>query len=194
MYRIKEDKRSVQSCRLIYEALTDLMRTTEFQEITVQKLTAHAGVGRATFYRYFDGIEDVLRMKCDETFAQLYDYLLSFCRETAPTEETGYFPFLKPYLRFWYIHSTIIEQLMQANLLHVFGEAFVDLANHYPPLLPETENAKIISRHFDYFLAIRKGIAINILTEWIRNGKNLPPDDLADLVIAQFNAEVQLLF
>ncbi|MED1205339.1 TetR/AcrR family transcriptional regulator [Heyndrickxia acidicola] len=187
MYRIKNDKRSFQSCQLIYDALAALMKTKSFDTITVQELAAKAQVGRATFYRYFDSLEDVLSMKCDEAFHELKEYLFLYYRQEGAFTETPV-PFFKPFLRYWYTHSDIVERLIQAKRMDIFAHSFTQLFTAFSKQLPMSDSAQLISRRFDYFLAIRTGAATNILIQWIQNKKDLPPDELADLVIAQFKA------
>ncbi|MDP4089988.1 MAG: hypothetical protein Q8930_12050 [Bacillota bacterium] len=50
----------------------------------------------------------------------------------------------------------------------------------------------IIWNHLDYFIAMRSGTAINILIQWIKNNKNIAPDDLADLIIKQMKESFNL--
>ena len=61
----------------ITEALFRLMEDNPYNEITVSDVARKAGVGRATFYRYFSSKEDVLRFffdraKSDFASAQVY--------------------------------------------------------------------------------------------------------------------------
>ena len=51
--------------RQILHTLLEMMREQEFQDIVISRLTARAGVGRASFYRNFTGKEDVLRQEAD---------------------------------------------------------------------------------------------------------------------------------
>jgi AcrR family transcriptional regulator len=47
--------------RALRAALVDLLRTRDFDELTVQDLLAEADVGRSTFYSHFTGKADLLR-------------------------------------------------------------------------------------------------------------------------------------
>lgn len=49
MYRIGNDKRKTQSARLVCRGLEELMRTHNYNDITVTSLINTSGVGRATF-------------------------------------------------------------------------------------------------------------------------------------------------
>ena len=63
MYRIKQDQRTIRSSQLIYRALAQLMREKSFAKISVTNIVEKAQVGRTTFYRIFDEIEDVLNLR-----------------------------------------------------------------------------------------------------------------------------------
>lgn len=60
MYHIKPDKRSQQSARLICEGLISCLKKKSFDKITITDIQKESNVGRATFYRLFDNISDVL--------------------------------------------------------------------------------------------------------------------------------------
>ena len=54
------DARTLRTYRALSSAMVDLMRTREFDAITVQDLLDRAGVGRATFYSHFRNKDDFL--------------------------------------------------------------------------------------------------------------------------------------
>lgn len=181
MYHIKKDKRSIQSSKWIYDALAELMEEKNYVEITVTEVVEKAKLGRATFYRNFDSIDDVLRLKCDETFNELYEYLLEYYKTYSFNNKAMTPIFLKPFLRFWYFKSFIVELLIKANRIDIINESFTNMFKLFLPYIDKSQD--IILKHMDYFAAIRSGTAINILIQWIKNDKNIPPDELTDLII-----------
>lgn len=56
----------------ITEAVFDLLEKKEFQQITVQDIVGRAGVCRASFYRNFFTIPDVIDQFLDDLFARAY--------------------------------------------------------------------------------------------------------------------------
>ena len=68
MYHIKKDKRSQTSARLISEGLTKCLQKKDFSKITITDIQKESYVGRATFYRLFDKLPDVLAYQCDQVF------------------------------------------------------------------------------------------------------------------------------
>ena len=97
------------------------MREKDFAAITVTDLVDAAAVGRTTFYRNFDEIEDVLRMRCDQVVDGLIDYLQEYRQEHPDEARTT---ILKPVLRYFYLHSELVELLMNAKRIHIFEESF----------------------------------------------------------------------
>ena len=180
MYHIKNDKRSIQSSQWIYEALAQLMSEKKYEDIKVTEIVEKAKVGRTTFYRNFDSIDDVLRMKCDETFDNLYKYILDCYSENGFSDNTL---FMKPLLRFWYVNSDIMELLLKANKLDIINSSAIKIVDAFEPLICSSSIA--IKNHWDYFISLQSGIFISILSQWIKNGKDIPPDDLADLIYKQ---------
>ena len=56
----RADARTIRTQRALAEALVDLLRTRDFDAITVQQLLDRAGVGRATFYAHYRNKDDFL--------------------------------------------------------------------------------------------------------------------------------------
>ena len=190
MYHIKKDKRSTQSTQWIYEALGTLMGEKNFEDITVTEVAEKANLGRATFYRNFDFLDDVLRLKCDEAFHGLYLYLLEYYKNEISSNKGTKTIFAKPFLRYWYLKSFIIELLMKANRVDIISESFKNMFDMFFPLLEKSQG--IILKQRDYFIAIKTGMAINLLIQWIKNDKNIAPDDLADLIVDQMKESFDL--
>jgi AcrR family transcriptional regulator len=181
MYRKINDKRAVLSQKLIYKALADIMHEKEFEKITITEVVEKAEVARSTFYRNFDNLHDVLKLATD----QLFEELAKSIKEYYASEKfDGHQLFLKPFLRFFYEDSELIELLVHARYYEVLLDA---MGNMYANLIDKDSLSDgEITEHFGYFVASRKNLAISILVEWIKNGKDILPDDLAEVIYTQF--------
>jgi AcrR family transcriptional regulator len=175
MYRIKKDQRSKRSSRMLYEALAGLMGEKPFHQITVTDLSDAAKVGRTTFYRNFDEIEDILRMKSDQTFDTFVPYLMEFAQKNRITTPVA---LIKPMLRFFYLHSDIVELLMLAKRTDILQDSIRARLEPFRTSIASQLGAS--NELVDYAIAIRTGLMLNILVEWIATGKQQAPDDLAD--------------
>ena len=68
MYKICQTKQSAERQRHIVDCLFEMLKSIPFQDVTVQALCQKSEVPRKTFYRYFDGKEDV--------FDAMVDYIM----------------------------------------------------------------------------------------------------------------------
>lgn len=185
MYHIKEDKRSYKSCERIYQALKSIMEKEEFEQINVTTIVEKAEVGRATFYRNFDHTEDILSYKLDLRFEGLYIYLKDYYKEER-VEFLSFF--ITPFTKYWYEDSEIIELLIKSNKLNLLSLAFENLLRRGIEEYPSDKS--IFNEHINYFIALRTGIAINVLIEWIKNGKKETPEEIINILIDQMKSSI----
>lgn len=164
------------------------MEEKDFQEISIVKLVKKAEVGRATFYRNFDSIEDVLRLECDQAFDELRLKLMEYYKSVDGT--TSKTVFIKPLLRFWDTHTDILERLIQANRTHFIQDGITRTVEFMLSLRIDA-NSKPTS-HWDYFIAKRAGEASSILVRWVKNHKDLSADELAELITLQSQESMNL--
>ena len=71
MYHVKNDKRCIRSAESIMNALEQLMAKKAFLDITITDIQKTAGIGRSTFYRLFDTIDDVVTYMVDREFEEI---------------------------------------------------------------------------------------------------------------------------
>lgn len=191
MFQKKKDKRALQSSQWIYDALKELMNEKSYETITVIDIVNKANIGRTTFYRNFKNIDDVLREKCTQTFEDFRNYCFQYYKNNFNEDKT----FLKPFLRYWYDNSEIIELLIKANRENIIKEYLSEEIYYFLNIASITENT-IISNHLNYFVEMRVSNSLSILTEWIKNNKNIPPDELAEIINSQVRESIKrdLLF
>lgn len=187
MYQKKKDKRSIQSSEWIYDALKKLMNDYNYHKITVTDIVNKANIGRTTFYRNFDTIDDVLKMRCDEKFSEFRQYCIDYYKLNDMDDKS----FLRPFLKYWYDNSEIIELLIKANRENIIKECLSKEVQFFISASSASKN-KIISSHLNYFIEMRVSNCISILTEWIKNNKNISPDELADIISSQAKESIQV--
>jgi len=171
MYHISDDKRSRESSQWIYEALEALMAEFPYEKITITDICKRAKIGRVTFYRHYDTIDDILRKKCDDKFRDLLAYL----KEYADAEKKEARTFLVPFLRFWYINPSVIRAIFRANKHFIINESMQRILapaedlhfNH-----PETG-------YENYFSSIKYTASITVLMEWFKHDMKPTPDVLS---------------
>ena len=77
MYKLCKTARSAKRQREIEQALIKLMASTPYSDISVTALCEYLSMPRKTFYRYFDGKEDVLDAFMDHLLAECDEMLLA---------------------------------------------------------------------------------------------------------------------
>lgn len=187
MYRIKQDQRTIRSSQLIYQALATLMREKPFTKITVTNVVETAQVGRTTFYRIFDEIEDILRMRCDQVFDELVAYIVAY-RQEDRSPEPGML--LKPMLRYFYLHSDIIDLLLRARRMDILQDAFRERAQGIQA--QAAQQMQVADEYVAYGVEIRINLMIAIVAHWVRTGKRQAPDELADTLKAMLNSMISI--
>lgn len=180
MYHIKEDKRSIVSCQMIYEGLKTLMAKKSIDEIYITELVNVSGVSRATFYRNFDHIIDVLVLKSDQVFELLMEKLKNYHAKHVVNRSSE---FLVPFLEFFDAHTEIVELLLQAGRRDVLQDS---LSKHINRMYPTYELlSEDPTNTWAYFVAIRSGITTNILVQWVKDKKKMPPRRLGELLFKE---------
>ena len=187
MYQKKRDKRSIQSSEWIYTALKDLMSEKDFSKITITDIVNKANLGRTTFYRNFDSVDDVLKMKCDEKFNEFREYCINYYKKNDLADKS----FLTPFLNYWHKNSEIIELLIKANRENIIKDCLTEEVKFFINS-SSIDEGTVISSHLNYFIAIIVSNSISILTEWINNGKDIPPDELANIIATQAKESMQV--
>lgn len=187
MYQKKKDKRSIQSSEWIYEALKELIQDKDYSKITITDIVNKANLGRTTFYRNFESIDDVLKMKCEDKFNEFRKYCIDYYISHEFEDKT----FLKPFLRYWYHNSEIIELLIKANRESIIKECITKEVEFFINASSIDKN-QVICSHLNYFIEMRVANSISILTEWIKNDKDIAPDDLANIISSQVKESLSM--
>ncbi|MGN1142987.1 MAG: TetR/AcrR family transcriptional regulator [Anaerovoracaceae bacterium] len=178
MYHISKDKRAVQSSELIYKGLLECIKKKPFDQITVSDLQKASGVARTTFYRAFDNISDVLYWKCDTCF---YD-VLGNCSPRLFRDELD---LARHYFQYWANHSDILELLIKINRQDIIYSCHMKNADILQQRFGNLPG--IHMNHGDYFIAIRTGFTISILTVWLKNGRKEGADELVKIIEDQLS-------
>ena len=178
VYHISKDKRYIESSEMICGAFENLIGKIPYAQINISNLCKEAKVGRVTFYRHFDSLDDILRKKCDDKFILLLNYLKEYQEYKKPTDN-----FLTPFLRFWYINTATLKLIFNAEKEFIIAESIERI------LIPKEQQILVLKPLFktDYYTAIRSAVFIAVLKQWLKNNLTPSPDDLANLVLEQFN-------
>ena len=179
MFHIKDDVRAQRSAQLMYAGLMKVLEEKKLSDVTVTDVSLASTVGRATFYRNFDEVTDILWWRVNDEFARVLNaFVDSHATFDEPDELLTYL------LRYWMRHSRDLEVLMEANRLDVIYDCFVGNAGVVVDYLGKL-GKDVATGHPDYFVATRAGFFVAIFKTWLQNGKRESPEEVARIVTEQ---------
>lgn len=165
MGRRTESTEFLKEC--IADALIQLMKESPIDKIKVQEITNLAGVGRMTYFRYFNSKTDVLVFKILELWNKWAEKN-PFPHNREMQEQTYWF------FAFCYSIRDLLEMLYQENLHIVLIYSFLEYTT------PMTESANL-SKKSQYLRKYMSYGMFGIVEEWIQNHFCESPEDLAKI-------------
>lgn len=147
----------------ITAALLRMMENSAFDEITISALCASAEVGRASFYRNFEGKKDVLKK-------HLAALLKEWGREFEAGGDAGLFA--ESLLKHYYKYREVYLLLYRQNLSEMI----------YETIRQAIELEKAENNLARYGKAMFAGMLFGWVDEWMRQGMPETPEELAVLM------------
>lgn len=172
MYHIAEDKRAVNSAKLIEKGIIACLDSKDFNDISVTDICKASGVSRATFYRLFDIPSDILRWGCDRTYRELL----------AEQDEAAFDP--KAAMHFMLGHSEAIEAAVRCHRSDLIQDA---LTKHMAPViarvLGDAKASPFSESRKKYLMNMFIGTMTSVLSTWIGNGRKESEAELRELIL-----------
>lgn len=153
----------------IARALTKLMDTKAFSDISVTDIITTARVARASYYRNFHSKEEVL--------IKITDDIMEEYRKRAEKLENDFFSYEAILLIFRYFktYKKFILSVYKAGLAYIYLDLFdQELENHMGDM-PYND----IHRYKVYFYS---GALYNVFLKWLQNGMKEHPSAMASMV------------
>ncbi len=178
MFHISNDKRSKKSAEIIYDGLCQCLIGKSFEQITVTDVQKASGVARTTIYRCFDNLSDILYWRCDLCFREA---LQSVNSEDVKKE----WLLMQGYFDYWTGHSDILKLLIDINrqdiiyACHMKNAQILEKAYGTLPQIEELNPR--------YFMAIRTGVTISVLKEWLEGGQAETSKELVTILRKQIS-------
>ena len=181
MFHIKNDERFSHSSNLLYQSLIKLMQEKDFDKITVSELSKISTVSRATIYRNFDSITDILYWKCSTQFESILKAYVLAPIHTGKKEE-----FLIHVFRSWNQDMTILEELIRIGRIDILYRCFKENS----PIIMNymSKEVSLSGRELEYFLSIRIGVFTAVIDTWISRKKADTAEEIVDILISQLEA------
>ena len=166
------DKRYEKKEKLIKDTFKELLSKQYFENITVQELTSLAGIDRKTFYLHYDSLDELLKAIQEELsgeFNELVKGLNPIDDLDKVTREFFYFSESKGKFyehltinsEYSYVRNQMIKRVMIASV----GERKSQTAEN------------------NFKIAFIVNTTLLFYSEWVRNGKEMPLDEIIELTI-----------
>ena len=152
--------------KYITDALFNLMKKKEYNNISITEICEKAGTGRMSFYRNFDSKEDIIKIWITNTTDNfLKESDISYKKDSTKDYFIKLFTHLEKY-------KTEAFLIYKANLFNLLKNEFDNkLINLHQK---EYENYK------SYFIA---GGIFNVYYFWLINGSKESPEELANKMV-----------
>ncbi len=171
------DKRVMHSKRRLKQSLLTLMQTKKLEDITITELVAHANLTRATFYKYYDSTEQLLREIEDDVVADLVSSYISYLENPANTSRIS--ASVIQIFEHVYQHTDFYKVIFNCDLPSAYQNRIVDelknLAYEELKYLPTSPviNLELRANYKAYSW-------LGLIIAWVRGGFEFTPDYVAD--------------
>ncbi len=154
----------------VVQALFKLMSEYDYEKISVTDITAKAGVGRATFYRYFKRKEDVIIY-----YFEHYKKEFLYNQKFYPRCKADYVETVMQVLATFKDHMQTFKLIRKARLEYIY----LDYLNKR---FDETFK-KDYPEKSDYLPYLYAGMLFNVSMNWLDKSCAAPVSELAETIV-----------
>lgn len=155
----------------IVQALFILMSSYEYEKISVTDIAEKAGVGRATFYRYFKRKEDIIRYYFEHVTKSFI-----FEQRIYPRCKEDYIHIVTKVFTLFKENKETLKLLRKARLEYIY----LDYLNENFALMFQSEYEDKGS----YEPYLYAGMLFNVSMAWLDDDCREEPDVLADMMVS----------
>lgn len=185
MYHISDDKRAQKSAELIWQGMEQCLQEKPFNKLRISDINQKSYVSRATFYRLFDSLQDVLIYECDQIYTQLAKALKS---KTVHTKRDFFLLLIEK----WMAQEVLIETLVENNLTGILYDTHMKNRNFMKAVF--LKDSALSERETDYMVSLLANIIPAAMNIWYQHGKTESPMEVYRAVGKSLNIIGKLLF
>ena len=174
-----ENRRVQRTQSDLCQALRDLLQQRRYDEVTVQMITAHANVGRTTFYSHYTSKADLYIHAHHQMTAQWTDRLLS--KDELVGEATPPF-LLKLYAYHWDEREVLRDVYFSKDATFILGQMRQGLTQQYLGSLQSVFEENADSHPFLFLATYMAGAEMTLMIDWIAKHFPYEPNTLAQMV------------
>ncbi|GKX67274.1 TetR/AcrR family transcriptional regulator [Inconstantimicrobium mannanitabidum] len=168
----KIDRRVRKTKSTLLRCLTELMSKKKINDITVKELTDLADVNRSTFYLYYKDIFDMLEQVESEMLEEFKKVFHIIAKDNNDTKLLYFYTYIFEYVQ---NNAEMCKILLGPDGDNSFKEKFKKVILQTKP--PFGDSIPQIKMHYLRPYAISG--CIGLIQQWIEDGLDIPPKDMA---------------
>lgn len=164
------DKRKIANQRVkdrLFNALIDFAGQKDWSKVTVTELIKKSGVARASFYRNFKSVEDIIDYGIGQMALQYHNGMPS------PTENLHSREMILYKFRFYQTHAQLVLAFHHAKITTTLLDIITDCEIETRGDMPSTS----ISRYELYYYS---GAFYNVMLCWLEGGMRETAEEMAE--------------
>lgn len=171
------DRRIKYTKKIIKDTFIDLLDGKDIKKITVSEICQKADINRATFYRYYLDVYDLLEKIAEDFLRELKE---PYEKDPARISNVG--AFTKEILAVFLENKKLVKILFNTNNNIYFLNDFLEVAytmckNRWMQDIPNITEEKV-----DYAVAFIFNGALGIVNYWVKNDFDDDIDNIADTI------------
>lgn len=156
-----------------------------FNKLRVSDINQKSYISRATFYRLFDGLQDVLVYECD----QIYNQLAEAVKGEKIHSRQEFFLLL---IEKWMKQEILIQTLVENNLIGILYDTHMKNRDLMKKVF--LKDAILSDGEEDYMVSLLANIIPAAMNIWYRHGRNESPMEVYRVVAQSLNIIGKQLF
>jgi hypothetical protein len=163
------DKRKIANQEVrekFFQALMSLLKEKPASEITITELINHSGAARASFYRNYKSINDVLYDKLDAMIEEYNQHKLT------DFEKYDDYEFI---LNLFHFYKKYADVILTANRANISIDVLDEISDYLISINGDMKENSIRKYELYYY----SGAWYNVVIHWLESGMKESPEDMA---------------
>ena len=167
-----------QSKKWLLASFFELLKTKDFQDISVTEVAENAGISRRTFYRMFKDKYDLLDYYTDQKLVQYLNLLQSYVGK-----ELSMKAILILFLNFWWDEREYVQILVHRGLFHVVSQKIGQNASTVYRQFRAPWHIVGDAREIEFVTAFTFGGLWRVLEIWLSSKNPVQPEEIAQTIM-----------
>ena len=173
MYHISNDKRSKKSAELIWDGMEKCLQEKSLDKLRITDIYEKSFVSRATFYRLFDSLQDVIVYQCDCIYMQLAEGM----NHSLFKSQKDFFLYL---IQAWIKQEVLVKTLVENNMISVIYDTHMKNCDLMKKIF--LQDVAISDSEADYLVSILANLIPAAVHVWYIHGKKETPEEIYEAV------------